>query len=233
MRSGSTFFFSFFFPFLARADAGNPVTPAPHVPFKHSVEAPPYIKDLESKFAAVSMRVVLRGQSCFYHNGICRKLFMSSEAANEMYAANKQVCGFCVPECSCTPCTVGIDSLRLSLRLTTCNGAALEVSPRGTTERALVCRLDCRVQLSSSARVPAPIPAARFAFALVLLLRTYVVFRLPISLRTFGGLLYTQMTTKSSSMVSLCSFSVCLGTFPSSCRYSRLGSAAVIQWWNR
>lgn len=78
--------------FLARADAGNPVTPAPHVPFEHRVEAPPYVQELASKFAAVSMRVVLRGQSCFYHNGMCRKLFMSSEAANEMYTANKQVC---------------------------------------------------------------------------------------------------------------------------------------------
>lgn len=37
------------------------------------------------------MRVVLRGQSCFYHNDMCRTLFMSSETANEIYAANKQV----------------------------------------------------------------------------------------------------------------------------------------------
>lgn len=71
-------------------EAGNPVAPAPHVPFEHRVEAPPYIQELSSEFAAVSIRVVLRGQSCFYHNNMCQKLFLSSEAANEMYASNKQ-----------------------------------------------------------------------------------------------------------------------------------------------
>ncbi|CAN0336645.1 unnamed protein product [Hapterophycus canaliculatus] len=36
------------------------------------------------------MRVVLRGQSSFYHNDVCARLFLSTEEANELYAANKQ-----------------------------------------------------------------------------------------------------------------------------------------------
>lgn len=76
--------------FLVIAEAGNPVTPAPHVPFEHRVEATPYIQELSSEFSAVSTRVVLRGQCCFYHNEMCRKLFLSSEAANDMYSTNKQ-----------------------------------------------------------------------------------------------------------------------------------------------
>ncbi|CAM9645297.1 unnamed protein product, partial [Laminaria digitata] len=82
--------YAMFHELLREAEAGNPVAPAPHVPFEHRVEAPPYIQELSSEFAAVSIRVVLRGQSCFYHNTMCEKLFLSSEAANEMYASNKQ-----------------------------------------------------------------------------------------------------------------------------------------------
>lgn len=66
------------------------MSPAPREWFEHQVKASPYIQELSSVFAAVSTRVVLRGQSCFYHNEMCRKLFMSSEDANQMYAANEQ-----------------------------------------------------------------------------------------------------------------------------------------------
>lgn len=53
-------------------------------------KAPPYIQELLSQFAAVSTRVVLRGQSYFIHNEMCTRLFMSTEQANELYASNKQ-----------------------------------------------------------------------------------------------------------------------------------------------
>lgn len=62
-------------------------------PFAHHVEVPAYIRELLSKVAAVSMRVVVRGQSCFHHNDMCNTLFLSSEEANELYAANKQARG--------------------------------------------------------------------------------------------------------------------------------------------
>lgn len=74
------------------SEAGNPVTPARSTPFAHSrFEVPTYVRELASKIAAVSMRVVVRGQSCFYHNDMCEELFMSSEAANDMYATGKEV----------------------------------------------------------------------------------------------------------------------------------------------
>ena len=73
------------------AEEGAKVTPTPHVPHQHHAVASPYIQELSSDFAAVSMRVVLRGQSCFYHNDMCQELFLSSEDANQMYAANEQV----------------------------------------------------------------------------------------------------------------------------------------------
>lgn len=73
------------------AEAGQPVTPVRHAHFEHRVEVPRYIQELESTVAAVSVRVVVRGQSCFYHNDVCSRLFLSSEGANDMYAANQQV----------------------------------------------------------------------------------------------------------------------------------------------
>ncbi|CAM9307648.1 unnamed protein product, partial [Sphacelaria rigidula] len=82
--------YAMFHELLREAEAGQPVTPARKQPFEHRVEAPAYIRELSSKVAAVSMRVVVRGQSCFLHNDMCRKLFLSSEEANAMYAENRQ-----------------------------------------------------------------------------------------------------------------------------------------------
>lgn len=76
-------------PALHVAEAGNTIEPARPVKLGHQ-EAPPYIRELSSQFAAVSTRVVLRGQSNFVHNEMCAHLFMSTEQANELYASNTQ-----------------------------------------------------------------------------------------------------------------------------------------------
>ncbi|CAM9177087.1 unnamed protein product [Pylaiella littoralis] len=83
--------YAMFHELLREAEAGNTVEPARSVNPRR-VEASPYIQELLSPFAAVSMRVVLRGQSCFYHNDVCARLFLSTEEANELYATkNKDV----------------------------------------------------------------------------------------------------------------------------------------------
>lgn len=82
-------FLSLFVPF--NAEAGHPVTPVPHVPFNRPAEASPYVQELWSEFAAVSMRVAVRGQSYFQNNKLCEDLFLSSEAANALYATKKRV----------------------------------------------------------------------------------------------------------------------------------------------
>lgn len=71
------------------------------------MEVPPYIRELSSNVAAVSMRMVVRGQSCFFHNDMCRKLFLSSEEANEMYAENKQASRDCLALCLVVVVVVG------------------------------------------------------------------------------------------------------------------------------
>ncbi|CAN0107526.1 unnamed protein product, partial [Scytosiphon promiscuus] len=82
--------YAMFHDLLREADAGNTIEPVrPPAQLGHQ-EAPPYIQELASQFAAVSMRVVLRGQSSFYHNDVCARLFLSTDEANELYAANKQ-----------------------------------------------------------------------------------------------------------------------------------------------
>lgn len=75
--------------FVNATEAGNTVEPARSVNPRR-VEASPYIQELLSPFAAVSMRVVLRGQSCFYHNDVCARLFLSTEEANELYATKNK-----------------------------------------------------------------------------------------------------------------------------------------------
>ena len=70
-------------------EAGNTIEPARPVKLGDQ-EAPPYIQELLSQFAAVSTRVVLRGQSTFFHNEMCARLFMSTDQANELYASNMQ-----------------------------------------------------------------------------------------------------------------------------------------------
>lgn len=86
--------------FLRReAEAGNTIEPAPPVKLSHQ-EAPPYIQELLSQqFAAVSTRVVLRGQSTFSHNDMCARLFLSTEQANELYASNMQASEACAHTC--------------------------------------------------------------------------------------------------------------------------------------
>lgn len=78
----------------AAKEAGNTIEPARFVNQGHQ-EAPPYIQELSSPFAAVSMRVVLRGQSCFYHNDMCTRLFLSTEEANELYSTNGKARSLC------------------------------------------------------------------------------------------------------------------------------------------
>ena len=73
----------------AVTEAGNTIEPARPVKLGHQ-EAPPFIQELLSQFAAVSTRVVLRGQSTFFHNEMCARLFMSTDQANELYASNTQ-----------------------------------------------------------------------------------------------------------------------------------------------
>eukprot|EP00752_Nemacystus_decipiens_P016274 g14553.t1 len=81
--------YAMFHELLREAEAGNTIEPARSVTLGHQ-EAPPYIQELLSRFAAVSTRVVLRGQSTFFHNEMCARLFMSTVQANELYASNKQ-----------------------------------------------------------------------------------------------------------------------------------------------
>eukprot|EP00903_Cladosiphon_okamuranus_P010863 g10260.t1 len=81
--------YAMFHELLREAEAGNTIEPARLVKLNHQ-EAPPYIQELSSRFAAVSTRVVLRGQSTFFNNEMCARLFMSTEQANELYAYNKQ-----------------------------------------------------------------------------------------------------------------------------------------------
>lgn len=80
--------------------AGHAASPEPRVPFDTNVEVAPYVRALESEVAAVSFRVYERGRSCYKNNDMWCGLFMSSERANELHAANKVnashlVLGFC------------------------------------------------------------------------------------------------------------------------------------------
>lgn len=76
--------------FFRSAESGNTIEPVPPAELGHQ-ETPQYIQEMSSVFAAVSMRVVLRGQSSFHHNDLCGRLFLTTQEANEMYASDNQV----------------------------------------------------------------------------------------------------------------------------------------------
>ncbi|CAB1116832.1 unnamed protein product [Ectocarpus sp. CCAP 1310/34] len=81
--------YAMFHELLREAEAGNTIEPVPPAELGHQ-ETPQYIQEMSSVFAAVSMRVVLRGQSSFHHNDVCGRLFLTTHEANEMYACDNQ-----------------------------------------------------------------------------------------------------------------------------------------------
>ncbi|CAN0533426.1 unnamed protein product, partial [Ectocarpus sp. 12 AP-2014] len=81
--------YAMFHELLREAEAGNTIEPVPPAELGHQ-ETPQYIQEMSSVFAAVSMRVVLRGQSSFHHNDVCGRLFLTTQEANEMYSSDNQ-----------------------------------------------------------------------------------------------------------------------------------------------